>query len=273
MFTKTIKNIFNFFIIFYNLLVDMFYPKKCLKCQKYGTYFCDNCFNSILLNTNLTCYRCRKISLGGKNCHRCRNRYNLSTKGILVATDWKNETLQKIIKSLKYKLVKELSQPSGKILAEFLILHWDQISWLNSKKKIYFIPIPLHRRRLIERGFNQSELITCEMINFLKLSNRWSNNFYYLDQLLIREKYSHPQAKITDARIRQRNIKGAFSLRSKNKLDSENNRKLSGEIIRGEIVVLVDDIITTGATIEEAAQTLKQLQPKEIWGLAVARGR
>ena len=268
MFTKAAKSISNFFIIFYNLLLDIFYPKKCLKCRKYGTYLCNDCFNSILLNTSLTCYRCRRISLGGRTCQQCRNKYNLSTKGILVATEWNNETLQKIIKSLKYKLVKELSQPLGKILADFLILHWDQISWLNSKKKIYFVPIPLHRRRLIERGFNQSELITREMINFLKLSNHWSDNFYYLDQLLIRKKYSYPQAKIANAQTRQRNIKGVFDLRNKNKLDFGNNKELSGEI-----VVLIDDIITTGATIEEAAQTLKQLQPKEIWGLAIARGR
>ena len=289
MFYKVLVYFKKLFITFYNVVIDIIYPKKCLKCGELGSYLCPICRDALPLNPIISCYLCHKPNIDGQVCSTCRNKYHPPVKGILIASDWKDETLQKVIKNLKYKFVRELSEVLGNILSDFLIIHWGQISWLNTQRRIYFCPIPLHHRRLIERGFNQSELIARQMADSLKKSGYWLDNFRYADDLLIRKKYSRPQAEIKNILVRRKNIQGAFSTilptASPSQVDADKTRisanrmrvgadrtRINIEDVQGQVVILIDDVVTTGATVEEAARALKPLRPKEIWGLAVARG-
>ena len=111
--------------------------------------------------------------------------------------------------------------------------------------------IPLHQKRLKWRGFNQAEEIAKKLSFFFEVP--------VLNNALIRIKYTTPQVKMENNLQRKENIKGAFVCPYP-------------EIIKNQKIFLVDDVFTTGATMEEAAKTLKQAGAKEVWGVVTARG-
>jgi len=120
------------------------------------------------------------------------------------------------------------------------------------------LPIPLHPRRLRWRGFNQSELLADHIAQNLTPGFPLP----VLSDFIIRTRYTKPQMKIKDYKERQKNIKGIFSLNTRNSL----NPKLLDKTI-----LLVDDIATTGATLFECGKMLKQNGAKEVFGTVIAR--
>ena len=118
------------------------------------------------------------------------------------------------------------------------------------------IPIPLHKRRLRWRGFNQSELIA------KRISEKIAPGFPIAleNSLLERFRYTHPQMEIKNQAKRKKNIENAFKI-PKNKLVSVKNKR----------ILLVDDVTTTGATIFECAKTLKRSGASEVFAVVVAR--
>jgi ComF family protein len=158
-----------------------------------------------------------------------------------------DEKIKKIISGIKYNFIEELAEYWDKLIEDYFKLKQD---W---PKEAILIPVPLHAKRLLERGFNQSELI-CEALarvygNEIKTGIVW------------RAVNSKPQAKLKSAE-RKGNVRGIFKVNKGIKIDK----------LRGKKIVLIDDVYTTGATMEECAKTLKEAGIKEIWGLALARG-
>ncbi len=108
------------------------------------------------------------------------------------------------------------------------------------------VPIPLSARRQAERGFNQSLIIAQELSSYFKIP--------IIDGLKKSER--PPQSELA-AEKRSKNIANAFSWQ--------------GENLAGQKIILVDDVVTTGATLAEAAKVLKKAGAKKVIGLAVAR--
>jgi len=134
----------------------------------------------------------------------------------------------------------------------------------NKFSNSILVPIPLTLRRKMNRGFNQSELLALEISKYLNLP---------VANLLKRKSFSIPQAEIPDWQKRKDNISGAFCLNQK----FFNYPHLIPKTIdvRHQYtrkVVLVDDVSTSGATLEEAARVLKEAGVKEIYGLVIAKG-
>jgi len=153
-----------------------------------------------------------------------------------------------MIHRFKYQSIESLKKPLAQLIINYL-----EKELLNNKLKNYVLtPIPLSLRRKINRGFNQSELLAVEISKYLNLP---------VVNLLKRKKFTAPQADISDWQKRKENISGAFEM-----IDSKNQ---SG---RYKKVILVDDVATSGATLEEAARVLKEAGIKEVYGLVVARG-
>ena len=182
-------------------------------------------------------------------CPDCLNQIPLAKKqpyrNLIITASYDHPLLKEAILKFKYNFIKDLANPLSQLIVK-------QLQFKIPPNPI-LIPVPLHPRRLKWRGFNQAELLASEISHRLDIP--LANN------ILIREKHNLPQVKILNAQHRKENIKKAFCLNTKSQNDLKN-----------KTVILVDDVCTTGATLNECAEVLKDLKPKDIWGLVLAKG-
>jgi len=224
-------------------VLDLVFPKICQGCSCEGTYLCLACQTKIKPCESERCVVCSKNSLLGRTHPDCQSR-NTSLFGLLVATDYEDQTIRNLVWNLKYNSVQEIAKTLASILADFFV---------NRELSDYFIgaaviPVPMRRKKLRTRGFNQAELIASE---FAKRTG--------IQYLPVLEKIKDTESQVELERFeRLENMKGAFIARP---MPSLGERK----------IILVDDVATTGATLNECAKALRVNQPAEIWGLVVAR--
>jgi len=232
---------------FKNKLLNILFPVECISCGKEDVYLCTDCLLKIPLGKNMDCFFCGKNSPPGRTCPGCAVEHHLD--GVFVCADYSDRAINELIKKLKYSFAREL----GAVLGEIAVRYLRKLSAENKLKKInlqkYIItPIPLHKKRYNWRGFNQAELIARHIAANLNLP--------YQD-LLIRVKNNAPQVKLGGAE-RQNNITGCFAAVEKN--------------LAGKKIILVDDVATTGSTLDEAAGVLMSAGADKVWGLVVGKG-
>lgn len=170
---------------------------------------------------------------------------------------------KKIVWEIKYRGNTKLANIIGKLLCE-KILHkiaegcffGDQL--FGPHEKILVIPIPISARRLKHRGFSQTELIAKAMLEHIPEDLRES--FLYRPDILEKIKETPPQASLGSRASRLSNLFGAFALK---------NAEIAATI-HGKNIILIDDVITTGATMKEVAGTLLDAGAKSITGFAIA---
>lgn len=233
-----------------NFFLDLFFPKKCLGCGCPDTYLCRDCFSQLEISSNNNCFFCDGITWQGKVCLRCQKENYLDR--IISATNYGNPLIRELIKSFKYHYVQELARP----LSQLLIKSLEANSTISPElaegdRSTIIVPVPLYKYRLHYRGFNQAELLAKEVADYFNLPIEHN--------ILKRRVFTTPQAKIKDTEKRRANLKEIFEI------DPEC-------LLNGKIVILVDDVTTTGATLTEAAKILKKSGAKEVWGLVVAKG-
>lgn len=236
------------FIKIINFFLDLIFPKICLGCKKEGSYLCKNCLEKIPLTDKFICHFCGQPSFLGRTCEKCQKKFYLT--GLIFACSYKNDLVKEAIKILKYKYLQELSKPLSYLLIKCLKNSHFFSNFSQPNFHYLVIPIPLHRKKFLSRGFNQAELIAQEMAKEFKLELK--------NDLLIRAKNTISQ---TDLKENQRflNVKDVFKVKEK-------------KFVKDKIIFLVDDVITTGATLNEAAKVLKRVGAKEVWGLTISRG-
>lgn len=113
------------------------------------------------------------------------------------------------------------------------------------------LPVPLHTRRLKERGFNQALILA------RSLFKPWKEKIRY--DLLVRSRWTEPQVRLK-GRERRRNVKGAFRVQDPAQ-------------VKRRRIMLVDDVFTTGSTVNECARVLKKAGADQVWVLTLARVR
>ncbi len=235
-------------------ILDMIFPRYCLGCRKemaskQAVLVCDACFDKIALNSGVQCHICGLRNTKG-TCKKCRKKTPL--KGLLAASQYENPILKEMIHQFKYQSVESLKEP----LAELIVAYIAKELLIDKLANSVLVPIPLTLKRKINRGFNQSELLAKEIGKFLNCP---------VINLLKRKKFTSPQAEISDWQKRKENISGAFCLST----SYPHFYRFRKPIIK---IILVDDVATSGATLEEAAHVLKSAGIKEIYGLVVAKG-
>ena len=157
--------------------------------------------------------------------------------------------LRELIHLLKYEQVRSAIGVLGRMLAMAI----GDLQPEFSDAEICVLPVPLHRRKLRQRGFNQSELIAYKALTFLPEKTRWALH----KDVLVRQKLTQSQIGLTGHQRRE-NLRGAFVV-------------TKPEIIFGREVILVDDVFTTGTTVSECARILRRNGASNVWVATVAR--
>ncbi|MDP1760079.1 MAG: ComF family protein [Candidatus Woesebacteria bacterium] len=227
----------------YDIFLDIFFPKRCLQCGKSGTDLCSDCANLIEGLRTPVCFDCGKITQFGQFCADCRRKSKSSLKGIIVSAGYESGPTKEIIHHLKYSGFTELASLLGELI-------FQRLSKNKPPGDLVIAPAPLHGKREAERGFNQSELIARYVSKRLGIPGGYA---------LSKIKKTESQVKLDKAE-RIKNLSGAFRCTDK-------------ELIFKKTVLLIDDVTTTGTTLEECAKVLKQNGAKEVWGVVVASAR
>jgi ComF family protein len=209
-------------------LLDLIFPKICLGCKKEGIFLCQDCLSVLEISTTHQKFRGKYLD------------------DLYFPLDYGNFLSKKLIQNFKYPpLIRELKRELAlAIISHFLLL--DKKPVLSD---FVLIPIPLAKKKLKWRGFNQAEEIGRELAEFLKIP--------LISDCLVKIKENKAQVELSE-KERKENVRGVFFVKNKEK-------------IVGKKILLVDDVFTTGATMEEAARVLKEAGAKKIVGIVIAR--
>ncbi len=167
--------------------------------------------------------------------------------GIHYAVSYQEKLIKTAIHLYKYKRIKGLSE----VMVSLIIAHLKLSNKLETLNNGMLCAIPLHKTKLKKRGFNQAEEIAKELAKSLNLP--------FVPNALIKTKKTPAQMTL-NKKERKQNIVDCFKI----------NPKIRKQIINKKIF-LIDDVLTTGATMQECARILKQNKASEVWGIVVAR--
>lgn len=231
-----------------SLIKDILFPRYCFGCSKIGIYICLSCQQRLQTLYFDICPYCRKRSYFGLTHPACKKKHGIDG---LKSVYRYNAVVKKIILQIKYRLVIDA-------IDEFMttiphdkkeeLLFFRQLS-----HEFIFIPVPLHEKRLKQRGFNQSY----EMARFFSRILA----FPVADDLITRQKHTKPQVAFEKPKERYLNIVGAFG----------RSEHVSADEIRNKQFIIFDDVWTTGWTIREVAKILKTHGASRVFALTMAR--
>jgi len=231
-------------------LLDILFPKRCVQCRKIGDYVCSNCFAQLSFDVKHICLVCNGWSMNEYTHPRCIGRYIID--GTFCGFVY-NRIMKRLIYVFKYRpYVSDLRKFLTELLHEELI---QQESFIQVFQKYtpVFIPIPLSPKRLKKRGYNQAKILAQELANVFQAK---------MIDCLERTLDTKPQFGLKREE-RKANMIGAFSI----KKSEIRNTKLE----TNPSAFLIDDLLTTGTTLLEAANVLKRNGFKKVWGICLAR--
>jgi ComF family protein len=230
-------------------LLDMIFPPRCVVCQRVGAMVCASCLSSMQPPETPICAHCGetiRISSGSVSslCADCANgRGPKHLDGVRVAAIY-TDAVRPAVLALKFRGQRRVAG----CLAPLMIAPFQS----DIRIVDMVIPVPLHASRRRERGYNQAELLARAFAASQGLPVR--------TDVLIRERATEAQTHLSQAE-RRRNVASAFAL----------SDPTAVKIIAGRRIVLVDDVTTTGSTLDAAAEPLRAAGAAAVWGLAFAR--
>jgi ComF family protein len=245
------------------------FPARCLECRKFlppvaeeaassapglreplgllQPYFCRPCLEAVTPLESPFCPRCGVMFKGRAGsdhlCGRCLEQpppFHMARSAFVY-----DGSLVDVIHCLKYKGKAQLARPLGILMYRAFVRFWE------GEAVDLVLPVPLHGRRLRQRGFNQAGLLAAEWRKHLDRDAAIASG------LLVRVRPTLPQAGL-GLRGRESNIRGAFAVRNPEKIADRH-------------VLVVDDVVTTGATVRECARLLLAHGARRVDVLALAR--
>ena len=221
--------------------IDLLFPPRCAGCQEWGIRFCENCLSQVTEIKEPMCPSCGEPHHEGELaglCQRCQ-RMNPNYNAI---RSWAvfEEPLQRAIHRMKYENDLGLGDYFSKFLSKvFRNTNWD-VDLVT--------PVPLGLERYKERWYNQAMLLARPFA--------WRMDLPHKPKALQRVRETLSQVKLTLTE-RQENVAGAFQARP--------------EIISGKSVLVIDDVTTTGSTLDACADALRHANARQVFGLTLAR--
>jgi ComF family protein len=234
-----------------DFLLDFVFPPHCLLCNSFicsdetqdnaypRNLVCRTCWDGLNILPHPFCPLCRSfLDQNLRKCPKCPQSLPLSLNRSLGVFDPYYQTL---VHHFKYNRKFSIGKNLGRRLGE--ILRKEEFS----KGFDYIIPVPLHSSRKRERGYNQSRILAEEISKTISVS--------LAEKVLIRRKKTKDQTHLS-VEERERNVRGAFVVKA-------------NLTLQGKKVILVDDVMTTGATLMECARVLKEAGAKEVIGVTL----
>jgi ComF family protein len=221
------------------IALDLLFPQRCVGCGKEGDFICRACRQSLLPIIPPICPKCGRPQPDGTLCPGCAD-WQAEIDGIRSPFIF-DGVMRQAIHELKYRNLRALAVPLARLLHDYLAN--------NPVPGEILVPVPLHRKRLRERGYNQSSLLARELGKL--------TNLPVVEDCLVRQQHAPPQARTASVNERQSNVAGAFTC-------------YDGRL-RDKQVLLLDDVATSGATLNACAGAIKSAGAASVWGLVMAK--
>jgi len=218
--------------------LDFFFPRWCLGCRREGAFLCSSCLTQLPRLLPPLCPRCGQPQ-ALEACPSCKE-WRLSIDAICSPYRFEGLVRQAVV-LFKYRNLRALAPGLARLLKDYLDSHPMSYEAV--------LPVPLHPRRQRQRGYNQSALMARELGRLVRVP--------VVDGALKRVTATPPQARSRRREQRRANVTGAFLCQEKG--------------LTGRSLLLVDDVCTTGATLDACAQALKKAGAKTVFGLTLAR--
>jgi len=225
-------------------LLDLVFPPRCVNCQVANSWLCEKCQREISFIDGIICERCGTPTSVAEAaaCPQCKHNPLQYIDGIRSAAYFENNPIRPAIHFLKYRNHKAIAAVLGQILVNACEKY--------GVKADVVVPVPLHSARLRERGYNQCELLAREVGTLLDIPVNSSS--------LQRIRHTKSQMKL-GATERHQNVIDAFGCRD--------------QALMGQTILLIDDVCTTGSTLDACACALKQHGVISVWGITLAKAR
>ncbi len=238
----------NFLLKKLYLIKDLLFPKRCVDCGEEGEWWCRE-HRHFLDNEGIwRCPVCKIENKTGTTCSCCKRETHLD--GVISFLPFfEPSPLSELLYDYKYNFVKDLESLWEEMIVKNKVFMRKNF-WLQ--ENTIFTPVPLHPLRERWRGFNQAQVLLNIFLRLVK--EKYPTQDFVFDGLLERNKKTQQQAKLKKEN-RLSNIKDAFRIKK----------------TPPRRVILIDDVFTSGATLSEAAKTLKQAGAQEVWALTFFR--
>jgi ComF family protein len=215
------------------LILRSITPGICLGCGRIGVIVCNDCIATLAYPDR--CFNCKKLSLGALTCTKCKTKTPITAQCVVTGHEGLGK---KLVHSTKYGASREGADLMGRLISE-------RLPYLD--KETIVVPVPTSNSRKRQRSFDQAERMAQAIARHRKLD---------YDTLIYRITKTHQVGATRKDRILH--MQGAFSVRTRSDL-------------RGVTVVLVDDVATTGATIESAARSVREFGASRVIAALFAR--
>lgn len=230
--------------------LHILFPRVCVACGRdlpynSASFLCVACRKNLKIPAPLICQRCGVVlKSGGAHCFACRgSKAQKYTCSLIRSAYMFNTSSRGLVHALKYQGASYLADEMGLLMAT----RFKELTEFPTVDLV--IPVPLHKKRIKKRGYNQSELLARAFANAALLG--------FDNQVLVRTRDTISQTKLgREARLA--NMVGAFSC-------------VQPEKIRRKTILLIDDVATTGATLEGCARALKKAGAKKVMAYTFAR--
>jgi len=212
----------------FGIILDVIFQRNCVGCGKTHTSLCKQCISG------------------------CEHSRELKLKWAEAVFSYKDPVIRRTLWNIKYRGNTTAIEVLGDALYDVIIAKIYEDALPGNAKIYTLVPIPMSRKNLQKRGYNQSELLA------RAIHKKDSGGVFKIETgALVKNKWTENQMSIKNRRERLNNIKGCFSVKD----DSS---------IKGSEIILIDDIVTTGATLNEARRALVSAGAKNVIAFTVA---
>jgi len=222
------------------VVLEVLFPSRCVGCGAYGSFLCQSCQAELPRTRPPRCPICWQPQRQAAPCGRCHEE-RPAFEGARSLYLYEGAA-REAVRALKYNYLSALAEPMAQLMGHY-------VEEEEAIEADLLVPVPLYGRRQRLRGYNQSALLVRELSRLCGLP--------LAERGLARRRNTPPQARSAGAEARRGNVADAF--------------KADRRWVEGKRILLIDDVMTTGATLDACARALRQAGAASVWALTFAR--